>query len=127
MRVIWFFVTPELVNDSVVLITLDPKAQGSSRKASIRLLTNAYDKNESVPPFAQWLAAGKGRYIHKIEFPAVLRRFGLQLPGTAYQNKPETPRILTEKNLAGCMQQQDQNQDPDIQCSQSCRLPSNSH
>jgi hypothetical protein len=49
----------------VVLITLDPKVQGSSRKASIRLLTNAYDKDESVPPFAQWLAAGKGRYIEK--------------------------------------------------------------
>ena len=49
----------------MVLITLDPKVQGSSRKASIRLLTNAYDKDESVPPFAQWLAAGKGRYIKK--------------------------------------------------------------
>ena len=92
----------------MVLITLDPKAQGSSRTASIRLLTNAYDKDESVPPFAQWLAAGKGRYIDKKEFPAVLRRrVGLQLPDTAYQNKPGTPQILTEKNLAGYMRNQD--------------------
>ncbi len=113
-----FVVAHELVNGSVVLITLDPKAQGSSRKASIRLLTNAYDKDESVPPFAQWLAAGKGRYIHKKEFPAVLRRVGLQLPDTAYQNKPGTPQILTEKNLAGYrrnqVQNQDLDQDPDI-------------
>lgn len=102
------FVAPELVNGSVVLITLDPKAQGSSRTASIRLLTNAYDKDESVPPFAQWLAVGKGRYIDKKEFPAVLRRVGLQLPDTAYQNKPGTHLILSEKNLAGYMQQQEQ-------------------
>ncbi len=36
------FVAPELVNGSMVLTTLDPKAQGTSYKASIRLLTNAY-------------------------------------------------------------------------------------
>jgi hypothetical protein len=95
------FVAPELVDGSVVLVTLDPKAQGGSRKASVRLLTNAYDKDESMPPFSNWLATGKARYINKKEFPAVLRRFGLQLPETAYQNKPGTQLILTEKNLNG--------------------------
>jgi hypothetical protein len=33
-------------------------------------------------------------YADKKEFPDVLRRVGLQLPDTAYQNKPGTPRIL---------------------------------
>ena len=100
------FVAPELVNGSVVLITLNPKAQGGSRKATVRLLTNAYDKDESMPPFSSWLATGKARYINKKEFPAVLRRFGLQLPETAYQNKPGTIKILNEKNLAGYRKEQ---------------------
>lgn len=34
-------------------------------------------------------------------FPDVLRRVGLQLPDTAYQNKPETNKILSGKHLAG--------------------------
>jgi hypothetical protein len=57
---------------------------------------------EKISHLAQWLAAGKGRYIDKKEFPAVLRRrVGLQLPDTAYQNKPGTSNTLIEKNLAG--------------------------
>lgn len=35
------------------------------------------------------------------KFPTVLNASGLQLSGTAWQNKPGTRRILTEKHLAG--------------------------
>ncbi|PUE08980.1 hypothetical protein B9Z51_08585 [Limnohabitans sp. T6-5] len=94
-------IAPDLVGGAVVMITLDPRAQGQRRASEIRLLTNAYDKDGSPPPFSQWFAQGNARYIDKKVFPAVLRRVGLQLPDTAYQNKPGTKKILTEKNLAG--------------------------
>ena len=55
----------------------------------------------SQAPYLRWISEGKMRYADKKEFPAVLRRFGLQLPETAYQNKPGTIKILNEKNLAG--------------------------
>jgi hypothetical protein len=94
-------IASELVGGLVVMITLDPRAQGARRVSEIRQLTNAYDKDGGPPPFSRWFAKGKALYVNKKVFPAVLRRFGLQLPETAYQNKPGTAHIFTEKNLDG--------------------------
>ena len=91
---------PELVDGSVVLMSVDPKTQGADRGVTISLLTNAYDKDGGVPPVNQWLREGKAWYIDAKKFPDVMRRGGLQSPATA-QNKPGMRRILTEKNLSG--------------------------
>lgn len=65
------------------------------------VLVNAYDKDGAPLPVARWLREGNARYVNQKEFPAILNASGLQLPSTAFQNKPGTGKILTEKNLAG--------------------------
>jgi len=92
---------PETVGGAPVLMIVEPNGQKRSDGVRVHLLQNAYDKDGSLPPIGRWLREGKGRYVNQKEFPAVLRASGLQLSGTAWQNKPGTPRILTDKNLAG--------------------------
>lgn len=92
---------PELVNGAVVMLTIEPRSEGPDRGVTISLLTNAYDKDKGPPPMGRWLREGKAWYVDKKKFPDVLRRVGLQLPDTAYQNKPGTRKILTERNLDG--------------------------
>ncbi|MDO4770087.1 MAG: hypothetical protein Q4A11_06955, partial [Brachymonas sp.] len=94
-------VAPEMVNGNAVLMVLEPYGQTKADGVRVHLLQNAYDKDESVPPFGRWLREGKGRYVDQKKFPVILHASGLQLSGTAWQNKPGMPRILTEKNLAG--------------------------
>lgn len=91
------FVAPELVAGSMALIIIDPKAGA----LDAHLLLNAYDKDNGNPPIARWMREGLARYVDKKKFPTVLDASGLQLPGTAFQNKPGTRQILTEKNLNG--------------------------
>ena len=53
--------------------------------------------------------SGLGRLVDQKVFPAVLERSGLQLSSSAWQNKPGTKKILTEKHLAGYRRVQDSN------------------
>ena len=94
-------VAPETVNNAPVLMVVEPNGQKKTDGVRVHLLQNAYDKDESAPPFGRWLQNGKGRYVSQKEFPAVLNASGLQLSSTAWQNKPGMRRILTEKHLAG--------------------------
>ncbi|MDO5691118.1 MAG: hypothetical protein Q4G70_01380 [Pseudomonadota bacterium] len=94
-------IAPEDVGGQPVLMVIEPNGQRRSDGMRVHLLQNAYDKDEGAPPFDKWFREGKARYVNQKEFPAVLRASGLQLSGTAWQNKPGTPKILTEKNLAG--------------------------
>lgn len=94
-------VAPETLNDAPVLIVIEPMGQTRSDGVRVHLLQNAYDKDESLPPFGRWFRDGLGRYVDQKKFPAILNASGLQLSGTAWQNKPGTGKILTEKNLAG--------------------------
>lgn len=94
-------VAPEAINGAPVLMVVEPNGQKRADGMRVHLLQNAYDKDESVPPFGRWLREGKGWYVDQKKFPTVLNASGLQLSGTAWQNKPGTRRILTEKHLAG--------------------------
>lgn len=93
------FVAPELVNGSMALVIIDPK----NGALDAHLLVNAYDKDGGAPPIGRWARDGLTRYVDKKKFPAILDASGLQLPGTAFQNKPGTDKILSKKNLAGYM------------------------
>jgi len=92
------FIAPELVDGNIALLIVEPKGQN---ELQAHLLFNAYDKNESTPPVGRWISSGLLRYADKEKFPAILNASGLQLSGTALQNKPGTSKILTEKNLNG--------------------------
>ena len=94
------FVAPELVDGATARLVLDPNVKDRSGGATVHLLINAYDA-PGRSPFGRWINEGKARFIDQKEFPAILTRLGLQLPNVAFQNKPGTRRILTEKNLAG--------------------------
>ncbi|THJ32423.1 hypothetical protein E8K88_12040 [Lampropedia aestuarii] len=92
-------IAPELVDGSIVMLTIDPNAS-AGRGVSVRLLTNAYDRDGGAPPFQSWYNQGLARYIDKKVFPAVLQRVGVQSSNTV-QSKPGIPKILSEKNLDG--------------------------
>ncbi len=87
-------VAPETVNNAPVLMVVEPNGQKKTDGVRVHLLQNAYDKDESAPPFGRWLQDGKVRYVSQKEFPAVLNASGLQLSSTAWQNKPGMKRIL---------------------------------
>lgn len=92
------FVAPDAVAGAPVLLIVEPN--GSNRDA--HLMVNAYDAQGGNTPFSRWVRDGKLLYVDKSKFPALLQDASrLQLPGTAFQNKPGTQRILTEKNLSG--------------------------
>ncbi|MDO5288544.1 MAG: PLxRFG domain-containing protein [Pseudomonadota bacterium] len=90
-------IAPELVAGAPVRMTVKPAKGGGSQ---VHILTNAYDAHGRAP-FGRWLSDGLAYLVDQKTFPAVLEASGLQLPRTAFQNKPGTRRILTEKNLAG--------------------------
>lgn len=96
------FVAPDLVNGSLALLVVEPDAT-VDRGLTAHLLVNAYDKDGGAPPIGRWARDGLTRYVDKKKFPAILDASGLQLPGTAFQNKPGTSKILSEKHLAGYM------------------------
>jgi len=93
-------IAPELVNGAIVMMTINPKAQGNKPGVTVGLLTNAYDKDGGPPPVGKWAREGKAWYIDKKVFPDVLRRVGVQ-SSDAFQNKPGTRRILTDKQFGG--------------------------
>lgn len=95
------FVAPETIGSAPVLMIVEPNGQSRSDGISVHLLQNAYDKDQSMPPFGKWFGSGKGRFVDTKKFPIVLKASGLQLSGTAWQNKAGIKKILTEKNLAG--------------------------
>lgn len=91
------FVAPELVNGYMALIIVEPNAGA----LDAHVLVNAYDKDGGDPPIRRWVKDGLTRYVDQKKFPTVFNTSRLQLPGTAFQNKPGTRKILTEKNLSG--------------------------
>lgn len=93
-------IAPELVDGNIVMMVIEPDAK-VDRRLNVHLMVNAYSKDQGKPPIAAWARDGLTRYVNQKEFPAVLSRSGLQLPSTAFQNRPGTGKILTEKNLAG--------------------------
>lgn len=96
------FVAPEPVNGAPVAMIVEPTptASGGTQMA-VSLLVNAYDRSGATP-FMRWIGDGLMRYADTKKFPAVFTQsVGRRLPDTAFQNKPGTRRILTEKNLAG--------------------------
>ena len=90
-------VAPETINEAPVLMVVEPMGQTRSDGVRVHLLQNAYDKDQGAPPFGYWFREGLGRYVDQKEFPAILNASGLQLSGTAWQNKPGTPRILRQR------------------------------
>lgn len=90
-------IAPELVNGAPVLMVVEPQKGG----IQVHLLQNAYDKDDSPPPVGRWLREGLAHYVNQKEFPAILQQSGLQLSSSAWQNKPGTRKILTEKNFSG--------------------------
>ena len=99
------FVAPEPVNGAPVAMIVEPTptASGGAQMA-VSLLVNAYDRSGATP-FMRWIGDGLMRYADTKKFPAVFTQsVGRRLPDTAFQNKPGTRKILTEKNLAGWRQ-----------------------
>jgi len=90
-------IAPQLVNGAPVLMVVEPQKGGMQ----VHLLQNAYDKDDSPPPVGRWLREGLAHYVNQKEFPAILQQSGLQLSSSAWQNKPGTRKILTEKNFSG--------------------------
>ncbi|GAB2712821.1 LPD38 domain-containing protein [Comamonas sediminis] len=90
-------IAPQLVNGAPVLMVVEPQKGGML----VHLLQNAYDKDDSPPPVGRWLREGLAHYVNQKEFPAILQQSGLQLSSSAWQNKPGTRKILTEKNFSG--------------------------
>lgn len=90
-------IAPELVDGAPVLMVVEPQKGGMQ----VHLLQNAYDKDDSPPPVGRWLREGLAHYVNQKEFPAILQQSGLQLSSSAWQNKPGTRKILTEKNFSG--------------------------
>ncbi len=103
------FVAPELVAGAPVLMAVSPDAQNTGT-LKVSLLVSAYDTQGGRKPFGRWMREGLMRYANTKEFPAVLKQsVGLQLPESAFKNKPGMPKILTEKNLNGYGKQQESN------------------
>jgi len=94
------FVSPDLVADSVALVTVEPDSTVSATLVAHEV-TNAYDKDGGPPPLSKWIRSDLLRYVNTKKFPAVAARAGLQLSGKAFANKPGTSRILNEKHLTG--------------------------
>ncbi len=94
------FIAPELVNGSMVLVTVEPDSTVSASLVAHEV-TNAYDKDGGLPPIRRWIQEGLGHYVDKKVFPDVALRAGLQLSRKAFANKPGMRKILTEKNLTG--------------------------
>ncbi|WP_312531277.1 LPD38 domain-containing protein [Comamonas sp.] len=90
-------IAPELVDGAPVLMVVEPQKGGMQ----VHLLQNAYDKDDSPPPVGRWLREGLAHYVNQKEFPAILQQSGLQLSSSAWQNKPGTRKILSEKNFSG--------------------------
>ena len=95
-------IAPETLGGAPVSIIVEPQpAASGSTRMDAQLLVNAYDRSGATP-FMRWIGDGLLRYVDKKKFPAVFAQsVGRRLPDTALQNKPGTPRILTEKHLAG--------------------------
>ncbi len=94
-------VAPEPVAGAPVLIIVEPNTERGSG-AVAHLMVNAYDAQGGKTPFGRWVRDGLLRYVDQKTFPALLANTSrLQLPGTAFTNKPGTAKILTQKNLAG--------------------------
>jgi hypothetical protein len=94
-------VAPEPVAGAPVLIIVEPNTERGSG-AVAHLMVNAYTTDGGAPPWRRWLGDGLLRYVDQKTFPALLANTSrLQLPGTAFANKPGTAKILTQKNLAG--------------------------
>jgi hypothetical protein len=93
-------IAPELVDGAIAIMTINPKAQGNRPGVTVGLLTNAYDKGGGPPPVGKWAREGKAWYVDKNVLPDVLRRVGVQ-SSDAFQNKPGTRRILTDKQFWG--------------------------
>ncbi len=94
-------VAPESIAGSPVPIVVEPNTE-RGKGVVAHLMVNAYDAQGGKTPFGRWVREGLLRYADQKTFPALLANTsGLQLPGTAYTNKPGTKRILTQKNLVG--------------------------
>ena len=93
-------IAPALVDGAIVMMTINPKAQGNGPGVTVGLLTNAYDKDGGPPPVGKWAREGKAWYVDKKVLPDVLRRVGVQ-SSDAFQNKPGTRRILTDRQFGG--------------------------
>ena len=94
-------IAPETLDGAPVSIIIEPKPTAGGENLYASLLVNAYDRSGATP-FMRWIGDGLLRYVDKKKFPAVFAlSVGRRLPDTALQNKPGTPKILTEKNLDG--------------------------
>lgn len=94
------FIAPEAIGGAPVSIIVRPDA-GKPNTLRAHVLLNAYNRS-SATPFTRWINDGLLQFADSKKFPALFETTsGRRLPGTALQNKPGTPRILTEKNLAG--------------------------
>nr|WP_311465178.1 PLxRFG domain-containing protein [uncultured Ottowia sp.] len=94
------FLAPETLGDAPISVIVRPDAQQTG-DLQAHLLLNAYDRSSSTP-FMRWLRDGLLRFADTKKFPALFESAsGRRLPGTALQNKPGMPKILTEKHLAG--------------------------
>lgn len=89
---------PELIAGAPVRMVLVPDAQVGDLK--IHLLGNAYDAQGGRTPWRRWFQDGLARYVNKQKFPGIVAPSGLQLSGVEQRSRG-TPRILTEKHLAG--------------------------
>ena len=94
-------IAPETLGGAPVSIIVEPQSTAGGEKLYASLLVNAYDRPGQTP-FMRWIRDGLLRYVDKKKFPAVFAlSVGRRLPDTALQNRPGTPKILTEKNLDG--------------------------
>ena len=94
-------IAPETLDGAPVSIIIEPKPTAGGENLYASLLVNAYDRSGATP-FMRWIGDGLLRYVDKKKFPAVFAlSVGRRLPDTALQNRPGTPKILTEKNLDG--------------------------
>jgi len=96
------FIAPEYVNNSPVVMVVEPKPTASGGTTmSVSLLVNAYDSPRPIP-FARWMRDQLLQYAETKKFPAIFAQsVGRRLPDTAFQNRPGTLRILNEKHLSG--------------------------